>query len=262
MTDIADKKWAFITGASSGIGKALAFQFAAAGFDLFLTALEQEQLDEVAAECRDKFGIETETVAADLSDIEAIDKLAAEVAARRFTVLVNNAGFAIHGRFVETVTEKEMMMLDLQLTAMLKLTKAALPAMLEQKRGYILNVASVYSFSPVKKQAVYSACKSFIFSFSTALRSELKDTGVSVTVLCPGVVQTEFRVRAGIEDKKNSGMAAKDVARIAYDGTMRGTHIVIPGFVNKLFVFFSRHLPYKMQTALINYINARRGVNK
>ncbi len=262
MTGIDDKKWALITGASSGIGKALAFEFAAAGFDLFLTALEQEQLDQVAAECRSKFGIETETVAADLSDIGSINKLAVEVAARRFTVLVNNAGFALHGRFAETAMEKEMLMLDLQLTAMLKLTKAALPAMLEQKRGYILNVASVYSFSPVKKQAVYSACKSFIFSFSTALRSELKDTGVSVTVLCPGVVQTEFRVRAGIEDKKNSGMAAKDVARIAFEETMRGKHIVIPGFVNKLFVFFSRHLPYKMQTALINYINARRGVNK
>src|ERR1044072_2576944 len=257
MTAANDKKWALITGASSGIGKALAFEFGSAGFNLFLTALEEGQLDQVAAECRDKFGIETETVAADLSEIESINNLAAEVAARRFTVLVNNAGFALHGRFVETAMEKEMMMLDLQLTAMLKLTKAALPAMLEQKHGYILNVASVYSFSPVKKQAVYSACKSFIFSFSTALRSELKDSGVSVTVLCPGVAQTEFRVRAGIEDKKNSGMKAKDVAKIAREETMRGTHIVVPGFVNKLFVFFSRHLPYKMQTALINYINAK-----
>jgi short-subunit dehydrogenase len=262
MTDIADKKWALITGASSGIGKALASQFGAAGFDLLLTALEQDQLEQVATECRGEFSVEAETFAADLSDLASIDQLINHISGKTFTVLVNNAGFAVKGQFVSTSLEKEMQMLNLQLAAMLKLTKAALPAMVEKKRGHILNVASVYSFSPVKKQAVYSACKAFIFSFSTALRSELKDTGVSVTVLCPGVVQTEFRVRAGIEDKKNSGMTAKEVARIAFAETMRGTHVAVPGFVNKLFVFFSRHLPYKMQTALINYINAKRGVNK
>jgi short-subunit dehydrogenase len=257
-----DQKSALITGASSGIGKALAFRFAAAGFDLILTALEDDLLEAVAAECQKLHGVKSETFPADLSDPTSTDAFINFIAGKKVEVLVNNAGFGVKGRFVGTDLDKEMTMLNLQLGAMLKLTKAVLPGMTGQKRGYILNVASVYSFSPVKKQAVYSACKSFIFSFSTALRSELKDTGVSVTVLCPGVVQTEFRTRAGIEDKGDSGMTAEEVAEIAFTETMRGAHVVIPGVVNKLFVFFSRHLPHRMQTALINYINAKRGVNK
>lgn len=261
MTSKTENKVALITGASSGIGRALAYEFAANGYDLLLVALEREALEAVADECEKLHGVNVETHVFDLSDLNAVREFAATLSGKRVDVLANNAGFAVHGAFAETPVEREIKMVDLQLSTMLQLTKTVLPQMIERRNGRILNVASVYSFSPVKKQAVYSASKAFIFSFSTALRSELKDTGVTVTVIAPGVVKTAFRTSAGIEDK-GSGMTADSVAKLAYDETMRGTHLVIPGFVNKLFVFFSRHLPFGMQTALINFINKKRGVNK
>jgi len=261
MTTPVQEKWVLITGASSGIGRALAREFAAGGFNVFLTARDQEALETVAAECENKFGIKTAIFATDLSEPQSTDELLASVADKRFDVLVNNAGFGVKGDFADTDLDDELKMLNVQLAAMLKLTKAVLPKMIAQKTGRILNVASVYSFSPVSRQAVYSACKSFIFSFSSSLRAELGDSGVSVTVLCPGITQTQFRTRAGIADKKDSGMTAEAVAKIAFEETMRGAHTVVPGFQNKVFVFLSRHLPSGLQTALINFINKRRGVN-
>src|SRR5262249_51462596 len=126
--------------------------------------------------------------------------------------------------------------------------------------GHILNVASVYSFSPVPFQSVYAACKAFLLSFSSALENELKGTGVTVTVFCPGVTQTEFRSRAGIGQKRtDTGMSADNAARIAYLATMRGKHIVVPGVVNRLFVFFARLLPEGFVPPLVRYINRQRG---
>jgi short-subunit dehydrogenase len=251
-------KTALITGASSGIGRALALEFAAGGFDVFLTGRDLAALEKVAAECRK---VKTEVFVADLAGDDSLASLLEAIAGKHFDVLVNNAGFGVKGSFSDTPLAEELTMLDVQLSAMLKLTKAILPKMLAQKSGRILNVASVYSFSPVPKQAVYSACKSFIFSFSSSLRAELKDSGVSVSVLCPGITQTEFRTRAGIADKKTSGMTAEAVAKIAFEKTMSGAHLIVPGFANKVFVFLSRHLPFSLQAALITLINNKRGVN-
>ncbi len=262
MATPAQEKWALITGASSGIGRALALEFAAGGFNVFLTARDRDALEGVAVQCQDKARIQTGIFSADLSDPASTDSLIDEISNKQFDVLVNNAGFGVKGDFAETGLAGELKMLEVQLSAMLKLTKAVLPKMIARKNGHILNVASVYSFSPVPKQSVYSACKSFIFSFSSSLRAELKNSGVTVTVLCPGITQTEFRTRAGIADKKNSGMTAEAVARIAFAKTMRGAHIVVPGSQNKLFVFLARHLPFGLQSALIEFINDRRGINK
>lgn len=256
------KSWAIITGASSGIGKALAFEFAAHDFNLFLTARNETELNKVADECRNEFGVETEIFSADLSDLNSIEKLIAAVSNKRFNVLVNNAGFGVKGDFTETNSDDEIKMLNVQIAAMLKLTKAILPPMLKTRTGKILNVASVYSFAPAPKQAVYSASKAFILNFSSALQNEVKDSGVTVTVLCPGVTQTEFRKRAGITDKKNSGMTAQAVAEIAFRETMRGKHIVVPGLQNKIFVFLAKLFPVESFTALVRFINNRRGVNK
>lgn len=260
MTTSAQEKWVLVTGASSGIGRALALEFAGGGFNVFLTARDENALNEVAEKCRGK-GVRTEVLAADLSRPESTGALIGTISGRRFDVLVNSAGFGVKGDFAETDLGDELEMLGVQLAAMLKLTKAALPRMIAHGSGRILNVASVYSFSPVPKQAVYSACKSFIFSFSSSLRAELKNSGVSVTVLCPGITQTQFRTRAGIADKKDLSMTAEAVASVAFKQTMRGTRVVVPGFQNKLFVFLSRHLPFRSQMALINFINERRGVN-
>ena len=255
-------KWAIITGASSGIGRALSFQLAAGGFDLVLIARNREALAEVAAECSRRSGIETEVIAADLSDVEAVESITSTIAARPrlYEVLVNNAGFGIHGDFASADIEQNIQLVNVQLTAMLKLTRAVLPSMIERHSGHILNIGSVYSFSPVPFQSVYAACKAFLLSFSSALENELKGTGVSITVFCPGTTQTEFRSRAGIGQKRtDTGMTAEGAARIAFIEMMRGKHVVVPGLVNRLFVFLAQFLPDKVVPSLVRFINRQRG---
>jgi short-subunit dehydrogenase len=249
-----------ITGASSGIGRALALEFAARGSDLLLIGRDLEALEAVKEKCEDDYGVKTQILITDLADGEKIDELGRSF--ENVDILVNNAGFGVKGDFAETDLGDELRMLDVQITAMLKLTKAVLPGMIARKTGRILNVASVYSFSPVPKQSVYSACKAFILSFSSALREEVKDKGIAVTVVCPGITQTEFRTRAGIADKKNSGMTAEAVARIAVEATLKGKHIVVPGAQNRLFVFLARHLPHSLMARVVRSINNRRGVNQ
>lgn len=256
------KKWAIITGASSGIGKALAFEFARNDFNVFLTARNETALREIAEECERKFNVETEIFLADLADEDSTEDLIKLISKRKFEVLVNNAGFGVKGDFAETDLNDELKMLTVQLAALLKLTKAVLPAMLKAKDGKILNVASVYSFAPVPKQSVYSASKAFILNFSSALQNEIEDSGVNVTVVCPGITQTEFRARAGIADRKDSGMTAEQVAAIAFAEMMKGKHIVVPGFQNKIFAFLSKTLPNDLMTKTVRFINNRRGVNK
>jgi uncharacterized protein len=251
--------WAIITGASSGIGKALAFEFAAGGFNLLLIARNEAALAEVAAECQAKHHIETEIVAADLACEESLEKLIAQLerTPRQYEVLVNNAGFGIHGDFASSDIDRNIELLRVQLTATLRLMKAVLRGMIERRKGRILNVASVYSF-----QSVYSACKAFLLSFSSAIQNELRETGVTVTVFCPGATQTEFRSRAGIGQKsEQSGMTAEAAARIAYVKTLHGKHVVVPGLVNRLYVFVARLLPIQVVPNLIRFINRQRGQN-
>lgn len=258
----ADANWALITGASSGIGKALAFEFAAGGFNVFLTGRDKARLDDVATECSGKHRVETEVVSADLSSREAVDALVAGLndKPRRFEVLVNNAGFGVHGAFATADIEENIRLLEVQLSAALRLTRAVLPGMLSRGSGKILNVASVYSFSPVPFQSVYAASKAFLLSFSQSLESELKGTGVTVTVFCPGITQTEFRARAGIAEKRrDSGMTATDAAHVAFSATLSGKRIVVPGLVNRLFALVTRLLPPGAVPGLVRFINRRRG---
>ena len=255
-------KWAIITGASSGIGKALAFEFAAGGFNLVLIARNQAALAGVAAECSRRSAVETEVIAADLARMDELETVISALAAkpRVYEVLVNNAGFGIHGDFASGDVEQNVQLVNVQLTAALKLTKAVLPPMIERRSGRILNVGSVYSYSPVPFQSVYAACKAFLLSFSSALQNELKDTGVTVTVFCPGTTQTEFRSRAGIGQKRtDTGMTAEAAARVAFVETMRGKHIVVPGLVNRLFVFLAQLLPDATVASLVRFINRQRG---
>jgi len=256
--------WAIVTGASSGIGKALAFEFAKAGFHVLLTGRNEAALSEIAAECSKNFHVTAEFVSADLSRLDSIDKLITVITSkpRSYEVLVNNAGFGVHGEFVSTDLDLELQLLNVQLAAALKLTKAVLPAMIERHSGRILNVASVYGFAPVPFQSVYSACKAFLLSFSTSLRNELEGSGVTVTAFCPGITQSEFRARAGIAVKnKSSGMTAEAAANIAFAETMRGRNIVVPGLQNRLFVFASRILPSGSFAKVVKLINRRRGLS-
>ena len=255
-------KWAVVTGASSGIGKALAFEFAANRFNVVLIGRHQEALAHVARECTRSGSVEAEIVATDLSKVELLGALSTKLANdnRHYEVLVNNAGFGIHGDFASTDVEANVALVNVQLTAALKLTRALLPGMISRRSGRILNVASVYSFAPVPFQSVYAACKAFLLSFSSALQDELKGTGVTVTVFCPGTTQTEFRSRAGIGQKReNSGMPAEEAARVAYAQTMRGKHVVVPGLANRIFVYVTQLLPDTVVPSLVRFINRQRG---
>jgi uncharacterized protein len=258
----AGARWAIITGASSGIGKALALEFAAGGFNVLLTGRNEDALQSVAQQCADRSKVLTEVVPAELSSSEETDKLIAaiRVQPRQYEVLVNNAGFGVNGDFSRTDLGVEIDLLNVQLAAALKLTKAVLPLMISRGSGRILNVGSVYCYAPVPFQSVYSACKAFLLSFSAAIRNELAGSGVTVTVFCPGITQTEFRSRAGIAEKsKSSGMTAEDAARIAYQQTMRGRAVVIPGIANRIFVVLAKILPNTSFTGIIRYINQKRG---
>jgi short-subunit dehydrogenase len=257
-----ERAWAIITGASSGIGRALAFQFAAGGFNLFLTARNEPALGAVAAQCSSKHGIQTEVIAADLSRKESVDNVITALTSkpRHYEILVNNAGFGIHGDFASSDIDLNVELVNVQVTNMLRLTRTVLPGMIARRRGRILNVASVYSFSPVPFQSVYGACKAFLLSFSSSLQNELQGTGVTVTVYCPGVTQTEFRERAGIGQRRQSaGMTAEEAAQIAYIETLRGKHIVVPGFLNRLYVFVAQHLPPSTVPSIVRFINRQRG---
>jgi short-subunit dehydrogenase len=259
---MTENRWAIITGASSGIGKALAFEFAAGGFNVLLTGRNEPALRGVAEECRSKHGVQTDIAVADLTKPESVEALIRAVQAqpREYAFLVNNAGFGIHGDFASTNIGENVDLVDVQLKAALHLTRAVLPSMVSRRRGRILNVASVYSFAPVPFQSVYSACKAFLLSFSSSLQSELQGTGVTVTVFCPGITQTEFRSRAGIREKhKDSGMTAEAAARIAYQAAIRGQHIVVPGLVNRAFVLAAKVLPSAWMTSLVRVINKQRG---
>ncbi|HEX4998012.1 MAG TPA: SDR family oxidoreductase [Terriglobia bacterium] len=258
-----DARWAVITGASSGIGRALMFEFAGDGYNVVLTGRNEAALRSAAEECRSRHHVETDIVIADLASAEETRRLILELAShsRRYEALVNNAGFGIHGEFVATDLEREIEMVDVQLVAMLRLTKGLLPAMVARHHGNVLNVASVYAFGPVPSQAVYAASKAFILSFSSALQDELRGSGVHVTAFCPGVTKTEFRARAGIFDK-GRGITAEHAARIAYDSMKRGRHVVVPGLANRIFFLLSRLLPSGSFAGVTRWINRQRGLSQ
>jgi uncharacterized protein len=260
----AHDKWTLVTGASSGIGRALAHAFAAKGYSLFLTARNEPALRRVASDCAEKFKVATEIYTADLSDPQAVDALITVLSPehRVFEILVNNAGFGVQGAFQNTELNAELSMVHVQVDVTLKMTKALLPGMVARRSGRILNVASVYSFAPVAFQSVYAASKAFMLSFSAALSEELRGSGVTVTALCPGLTQTEFRVRAGIPEKnKVGGATAEHIAEIAARQTLKGKRVVVPGLPNHLFAFLARRLPLVLVPRLVRFINKTRGVN-
>jgi len=261
----ASRKWAIVTGASSGIGRALAREFAAGDFNVLLTGRNEAELARLAEECTAEFDVRTKVVVADLSRPESVDALIEAISAfpTEYEVLVNNAGFGIHGDFAITDIDKEVELVNVQLAAMLKLTKAVLPGMILRRKGRILNVGSVYSYAPVPLQSVYAACKAFLLSFSASLRNELAATGVTVTLFCPGITQTEFRSRANIAEKnKNSGMTAQEAAHQGFVATMREKSVAIPGLENRLFVAAAKLLPSSTFTGIVRFINRLRGHKK
>ena len=244
---------ALITGASSGIGKSLAHQFASHGFNLVLVASNEAPLREAADELRAAHDVTVMTLARDLTQPDVPREIHAELRQRGISidVLVNDAGVGQGGPFSDSSVDKDVEIIRLNVESLTKMTKLFLHDMLARGGGKILNVGSVAGFQPGPLLAVYHATKAYVNSFTEALAEELKDTNVSVTLLCPGPTDTGFFQRAEMEDTRifESGMLMEpeEVAEIAYEALMDGERVVIPGMSNRVMTFTRRMMPLALQ---------------
>jgi uncharacterized protein len=225
------RKTALITGASAGIGREFARYHAALGGDVIVVARREDALLELKAELERKHGVTVHVFASDLGTPEGAQRLYSGIKAKRLEVdyLINNAGFGFHGLFYEADLSKNLAMVDLNIKSLMALTHHVLQDMMARKSGRILHVGSTAGMIPGPFQATYHATKSFVNSFSLALAEELKDKGVTSTVLAPGPVATEFFDVANMADAKGvqgTLPTAESVAKLGYDGMMSGKLVV------------------------------------
>ncbi len=235
---------ALITGASSGIGEAFARLFAAEGFDLLLTARREEKLLELAADLPTTTKIVV--LPGDLSTTAGITSFCESVSGQslEIDVLVNNAGMMVEQEFANLTTEQLESTITLNITALTQLIHQFLPAMKARKTGRILNVASVAAFHPVPGMDIYAATKAYVLSFSEALAENLRDTGISVTALCPGLTDTDM-VDTSVAAAMPTFMISQpdEVARSGFDALMNREVICIPGNANRLALAWAQHQP-------------------
>jgi len=238
---------ALITGASSGIGAALAQVFAQNGHEVVLAARRAPQLSEIAARIRADGHRAPHILPVDLARADAAEFIAQELSARNLepAFLVNNAGYGLLGQAAKLDRHEQLAMIDLNCRTLTDLSLRWINS-LARHRGGILNVASISGFIPGPGMSVYNASKAYVISFSVGLRRELRPKGIRVTALCPGPVPTEFQARAGILDvhyPRGFDRAAQEVAREGYRGLLRGKAVVVPGVHNKLIPWLPRVLP-------------------
>lgn len=251
---------AVVTGASSGIGREIARQLAQRGHGVTLVARREERLRALADELSDARGVRAEIVTADLTDPGARAGIAGAVAERGLVahVLVNAAGLSTVGPVHTNDVGSELTMIRTNVEALAHLCSLFLPGMVERKAGAILNVASTAGFQPMPGQAGYAATKAFVLSYSEAVRAELRGTGVSVTALCPGPVETEFAEAAGFDDDDAKSalpafmwVSAEAVAAAGLEGLDRNRATVIPGAANRAGAMGARLAPRSVLVPLI-----------
>ncbi len=236
---------ALVTGASAGIGEEFARQLAARGHDLVLVARDAARLEALAKELADERGANADVLPADLTDDGQLATV--EARARTVDMLVNNAGYGTFGNFYELDLAVETREVQLNVLALMRLTHAAAEAMAARGNGAILNVSSLAGFQPGPMNATYSATKAFVTSFTEAVHEEMKGTGVSVSVLCPGFTRTEFQERANAPASDVPGFMwqnAPEVAAAGLDGLAKNKAIIVPGSVNRVLGTFSSMAPH------------------
>ncbi len=237
-----------ITGASSGIGLDMARIFAAQQSNLVLVARSTDKLNQLADELRAANSVQVEVISQDLGAADATTALCAELASRNLQVdvLVNNAGFGLRGTVADLPCDRQVNMVQVNVTALTELTRQLLPAMLERGRGGILNVASTAAFQPGPWMSVYYASKAYVLSFSEGLHEELRTRGVHVSCLCPGATATGFAAEADMESSllfRLGTMTSEAVARAGVDGLRANKAVVIPGLKNWISAFLVRFTP-------------------
>jgi uncharacterized protein len=250
-----------ITGASSGIGAALAHQFASNKHELVLVARRTAALNELAGAIEARGLPRPQTITADLTKSDAPALIADELRTRDIepNFVVNNAGFGLVGCAAELNRAEQLAMIDLNARALTDLSLRFVDS-LARHRGGILNVASIASFMPGPGLAIYYATKAYVLSFSEALHNELAAKGIRVTALCPGPVATEFQTRAGMPKDYFPSILDRSVERVArdgYDGLMAGKRVVIPGFPNRIVAFLPRLTPRGMMLAVMSRLHGR-----
>ncbi len=250
------KQTVLITGASSGIGLEFAKLFAQKGNDLVIVGKNKQNLTGAAQQLK-QFNVKIVPLVCDLTRPAEAENLFNQVNVP-IDILVNNAGFGLGGALVKQDIGEITDMMELNMVALTQACRLFGSLMVKRKSGKILNVASVAGFFPGPLMAVYYATKAYVVSFSESLAEELKGTGVSVTCLCPGPTETGFQKRANMERSKLFGMhemSAKDVARIGYEGLRQEKLIVVPGFINRFQVFFSRFVPRSWEARVIKKLH-------
>jgi uncharacterized protein len=251
---------ALITGPTSGIGAGFARRYAADGHDVVLVARDAARLDQLAAELQDKHGVFGEVLIADLADADGRGKVADRLAAG-VDVLVNNAGLGTSGEFWTADPALLQAQLDVNVTAVMQLTRAALPPMLEAGAGAVINIASVAGLL-AGRGSTYSASKAWVVSFSEGLAGGLAGTGVTVHAVCPGYVHTEFHERAGIKMKSMPSLMwleVDDVVRESMTGVANGKVVIVPGLQYKAMTGALRLAPRPLMRLLTRTFGQGRG---
>ena len=257
------RKTALITGASSGIGYELSKVLAKNGYNLVLVSRNTEKLNVISEEIRKQHDIRIKVISKDLCKSPAPQELYNEVAAEgiNIDVLVNNAGIGTYGKFIDSSTQKPMDLIQLNITSLTMLCKLFGTDMVKNGSGRILNVASTAAFQPGPLISTYYASKAYVLMLSEALKRELEQDGVTITVLCPGPTQTEFFERHDMIGTKLERsphiMSAAKVAEIGFSGLLKGKIIVIPGLINKLLAFSVRLAPRRVVTAIAYSLNQK-----
>jgi uncharacterized protein len=252
------RDWAVVTGASSGLGRAFSLELSSRGYPILLVARRRDALEGLAGEIRKRGGT-AEPLVADLSTAEGVETV--RRAAEKLPevgLLVNNAGFGSYGAFLTQPIERALEQVRVNIGAVLALTRALLPKMLERGRGQIINLASILGFMPTPNFAVYAATKGFVLQFSDALAYELRGTGIRVLALCPGVTRTEFSQVAGAEAAQGGlpQLRPEDVVRVALRAAASGRVVRIVGPTYRLLGFLTRITPRFLLRRILGRIYA------
>lgn len=248
-----------LTGASAGIGEVFAHQLAQQNQDLILVARREDRLNSLAQDLQTRYGIRAEVIKADLAETDGANQLAQTIKEAGWPIsgLINNAGFGDRGAFAELALERQLAMIQVNVTSLVSLTWQLLPLLRSQPGSFVINVASTAAFQAGPNMAIYYATKAFVLSFSEALHEELKQAGVQVSALCPGPTETEFASEAHLEDTKlfnTATMSAEAVVRKALAGRRRA--IVIPGLMNLLMVWSGKLSPRMVTRRIAGWLQA------
>ena len=247
-------KTVLITGASSGIGEALAYVYAEHQYNLILVARRIDNLEAIKKEILEKYKIKVVNVQLDLSKADSSNQLYKFVKAQELTVdvLINNAGFGLQESFTESDIVREEDMINLNILTLTKLTKLFISDMIDLESGHIINIASTAAYQPLPYFAIYGATKSYVLSFSEAIAYELRKSAIKLTVICPGATQSEFANTAEVSDISifNRAPTSMQLAEYTFESMQKNRTVAVYGLMNRFLVFSQRFLPSRLIVAI------------